>query len=85
MGFDYLFGVDSVGCSGGLILLSNDNIALNIQNFSRRHINAVIASRGIWPEWKFTGFYGHPNTAKRKESWNYSDTSIPTNPIHGCV
>jgi hypothetical protein len=65
-----MFGVDSVGHSGGLYLLWEGDFNVDIQNFSRRHINTVIGSCGTHPQWKFIGFYGHPNTTKRKELWD---------------
>jgi endonuclease/exonuclease/phosphatase family metal-dependent hydrolase len=65
-----MFGVDSVGRSGGLLLLWKNDYNVAIQNYSRRHINAVIDSPGNNLKWKFTGFYGHPNAAKQKESWD---------------
>jgi hypothetical protein len=42
LGFDYMFGVDSVGCSGGLLFLWKNNFNVVIQNYSRRHINAEV-------------------------------------------
>jgi hypothetical protein len=69
MGFSNLFVVDSVGRSGGLALLWDDDTELEIQNYSRRHINAVLSpTDGVAP-WKFTGFYGHPDVQKRHEAW----------------
>jgi hypothetical protein len=38
------------------------------QNFSQRHINAEIKSGGNGLVWKLTGFYGHPDLAKRSEA-----------------
>ena len=64
--FDHLFMVDSVGQSGGLILMWNDDIRLTIQNYSRRHINAIISVGREGTKWKFSGFYGHLEAAKRK-------------------
>lgn len=46
LGFMGLFAVDPVGRSGGLALLWQDGFGGNIQNFSRRHINAWVHSRG---------------------------------------
>lgn len=34
MGFDNLFVVDCMGCSGGLALLWNEDVNLEIQNYS---------------------------------------------------
>ena len=70
LGFDYLFCVDCMGRSWSLILMWKEDFNVTIQNYSRRHINAIIASHGTSLEWKFTEFYGHPNTVKRKESWD---------------
>jgi hypothetical protein len=42
LGFNNLFVVNSVGKSGGLALLWNEDAGLEIQNYSRRHIHATI-------------------------------------------
>jgi hypothetical protein len=42
---------------------------VSIQNYSRRHINAIIFSDEHAINWTFTGFYGNPEVAKRRESW----------------
>ena len=65
-----MFVVDSVGKSRGMILIWRDNFIVEIHNFSRRHINATIRINGNGVMWKFTGFYGHPEVAKRKEAWD---------------
>jgi hypothetical protein len=39
------FVVDSVRCSGGLILLWREAMGVEIQNYSRRQINAVITTK----------------------------------------
>jgi hypothetical protein len=62
--------VDCKGKSGGLMLLWNSNYSVEIQNYSRRHINDVVHSHSDDPSWKLTGFYGHPEAAKRGESWS---------------
>lgn len=69
LGFQNLFVVDSVGKGGGLALFWRDDIQVDIQNFSPRHINGVITTPYSDVQWKFTGFYGHPEAAKRHESW----------------
>lgn len=43
---------------------------MEIQNFSHCHINGKIASTNSNVQWKFTGFYGHPEAAKRHEAWD---------------
>jgi exonuclease III len=69
LGFDGLFVVDPVGRSGGLCLLWKEKDEVEIQNYTRRHINAIIKHSDNTSPWRFTGFYGHPNPAKRHESW----------------
>lgn len=68
LGYDCCFCVESVGRSGGLLLLWHSNIALDITSFSKGHIDMIIDdSRGRW--W-FTGFYGSPHVEERLNSWN---------------
>jgi hypothetical protein len=42
LGFDCVFTIDCVGRSGGLALLWTNEFGVTVQNFSRRHVNAVI-------------------------------------------
>jgi exonuclease III len=70
IGFDNVFVVNSVGKSGGLALLWRNDICVEIQNYSRHHINAVVSMEKTGPPWKFSGFYGHPEADKRSESWS---------------
>jgi exonuclease III len=56
LGMDNLFGVDSVGKSGGLCLLWKKEVDVKIQNYSRRHINAEVISEVGGEGWKLTCF-----------------------------
>jgi hypothetical protein len=69
LGFDSIFVVDQVGRSGGLAFLWNLETNLEVYNYSRRHINVVVKDGENNPLWKLTGFYGHPDCARRAESW----------------
>jgi hypothetical protein len=69
LGFSSVFVVDRVGRSGGLALFWNDVLKVEIQNYSRFHINAVVSCGDSFPSWKFTGFYGQPAVEKRRDSW----------------
>jgi hypothetical protein len=42
LGFGNMFAVDCVGKSGGLGLLWGDDAKVEVQNFSHRHINAIV-------------------------------------------
>ena len=64
-----MFVVESKGRSGGLALLWNEEDDITIQNYSSHHITAkVLFMVDKYPR-KFMGFYGHPDTMKRKETW----------------
>jgi hypothetical protein len=63
------FVVDCVGRSGGLALFWKLDIPVQIQNYSRRHINVVINSGSVGKESKFTGFHGHAELIHRPTSW----------------
>jgi exonuclease III len=69
IGFRNMFVVDCVGRSGGLALFWKDEVGLEIQNYSRRHINAIVRSQRRSGCWKLTGFYGHPESHRRHEAW----------------
>ena len=62
------FVAPSIGSSGGPIMLWKEELKVDIKTFSQNHIDAWVNGGEVgW--WHFTGFYGHPDTAKRHESW----------------
>ena len=68
--FSGCFVVESRGRSGGLCLLWTDCIQVTISTYFVSHIDAIITG-SLCPEpFRFTGFYGHPITNQRVESWN---------------
>lgn len=67
--FNSCVNVDSIGNSGGLLLLWKDSIAVTILSFSTGYIDARISISDDF-EWHFSGFYGDPNPSKRKVSWS---------------
>jgi hypothetical protein len=52
-----------------LMLLWNDTGVVEIQNYSRHHINAILKDGNAAHSWKLTGFYGHSDWTKHHESW----------------
>jgi hypothetical protein len=70
VGFPNLFVVDSVGKSGGLALFWEEDVIIDIQNYSQRHINGIIQNQNYATPWKFTWFYEHPDVNKRQEAWS---------------
>ncbi|KAK6153958.1 hypothetical protein DH2020_013597 [Rehmannia glutinosa] len=68
LGYDGLFVVDSIGKKkGGLILLWKKPLVLTVASYSDGHIDSVVQDGEH--RWRFTGFYGNPDTSKRKYSW----------------
>ena len=58
-----------MGRSGGLVLYWRSTINLTIEGFDKNFIDAVI-DKGLESEWRLTGFYGEPKTARRFEAWD---------------
>nr|POE97253.1 hypothetical protein CFP56_71134 [Quercus suber] len=61
--------VSSNGFSNGLALLWKPGTQAHVQNFSRWFIDAYIVCDNTGLKWRLTGFYGHPDINKRKETW----------------
>lgn len=68
IGFKGYFTVDSIGKSGGLVMLWNSELKVEVHNYSRRHINVWINEKSSNHKWLLTGFYGQPDSSKRQES-----------------
>jgi hypothetical protein len=62
------WGVERSGTRGGLAILWKEEIQVTVQSSSVAHIDATFRVIGI-TGWHFIGFYGHPETAKRGDSW----------------
>ena len=62
--------VPSVGKSGGLAMLWSRDIKVEIQAYSRNHIDAVLTDPDSNFKWRITDFYRNPETHCRKESWD---------------
>ncbi|XP_075659089.1 uncharacterized protein LOC142628952 [Castanea sativa] len=61
--------VPSVKRAGGLALLWKSSMKVEVQTYSPRHIDAIVTEDQCSMQWRFTGFYGHPETSMRGESW----------------
>ena len=61
--------VPSVGRSGGLALLWCRDIKVEIQSYYRNFVDAVMTDPESSFKWRITGFYGNPETHRRKGSW----------------
>lgn len=54
-------------------------------NYSQRHINAWIMDEEVDKKWLLTCYYGQPETAKRKESWNLLKSFKPQEQDGWCI
>ena len=55
--------------AGGLVLFWKEEFKLEIETFSKHHIDTTI-NKNLVDEWRFTRFYGEPDTQKRHEAWD---------------
>ena len=61
--------VASNGSKGGLALLWKKEIMVDVQTFGLWHIDAKVGRADGSRKWRFTGFYGQPDTSKGEETW----------------
>ena len=54
---------------GGLAMLWKKEIKLEIMGYFGNFIDAIVTDERSDCKWRITGFYGHPETHRRKESW----------------
>ncbi|XP_031127514.1 uncharacterized protein LOC116029605 [Ipomoea triloba] len=66
--YDNCFTVEPVGRSGGLALLWNGGLDVEVKGYSNHYIDTVVSAPGH-PRWRFTGYYGSPERHNRRHSW----------------
>ena len=69
-GFKDSFVVPSEGLKGGLALFWKPNIKVDVLNSSLSFIDALIKGGDRIGCWHLTGFYDHPETSQKVESWH---------------
>ena len=69
LGFSNGLIVPNQGRSGGLALFWSTDVNFEIKSYSQYHIDATITEQDNNFIWRFTGFYGHPVSNLRKDSW----------------
>ena len=69
LGFENLFVVDRVGHSGGLALFWKAKFKVRLLKYANNFIDVAIDGAGSG-QWRLTGYYGFPESARRRESWN---------------
>ena len=61
--------VPSQGRSGGITMLWESDLNVELKSYTRYHIDAVVIDPTFGFKWRIIGFYGNPDTNWRKESW----------------
>ena len=67
--FENMFIIPRTSRGGGLVLFWRSSIVVTVEWSDKNHIDAII-NKDMEDEWRFTGFYGEPETFRRIESWN---------------
>ena len=67
--FSNKFVVKRINKGGGLVLFWRNGINLSINSYSLSHIDTIVDGHTASP-WRFTFFYGAPETHLRENSWN---------------
>ncbi|KAL0293787.1 UNVERIFIED_CONTAM: hypothetical protein Scaly_2575800 [Sesamum calycinum] len=55
--------------SGGLAILWQKSVDIQLQSFSRYHIDVSVRVKESDEWWRFSGIYGEPDTSKRDHTW----------------
>lgn len=58
-----------VSRAGGLSILWNDDIKLELQSYSESHIDVLVREDEGNQVWRFTGVYGQPRVENRYLTW----------------
>ncbi|KAL6143754.1 hypothetical protein ACLB2K_054449 [Fragaria x ananassa] len=69
IGFDNCLGMASSESSPGVALLWMNDMPVNIQTYSARHIDVSIDAQGSPEEWRLSGIYGYARTGDRGRTW----------------
>lgn len=81
LNFDNCFIVDSIGLSGGITLLQQQDFDVQIQSYTKWHISAIMKDSQYNSQVYIMGFYGHPEISKRESRWNLLRSLTPNSSI----
>ncbi|KAK9291771.1 hypothetical protein L1049_019721 [Liquidambar formosana] len=81
LGFNHGLFHEAHNRSGGLALLWRIGMEIEVLSYSGNHMDAFVLEAGV-ACWRITGFYGHPEVALRKLSWEllgvlHSHSALP--------
>lgn len=68
LNFQNCFAISSSGKGGGLAMMWNENVAVEIKSYNKHHIDVVVQSNES-SYWRCTGVYGNPKAEERKHTW----------------
>ena len=76
--------VECDGRSGGLALLCKKEDTVSVLGSSSNFINVqvIIEQLGTW---RFTGFYGHPDRNRRRETWAMLRQLLVSSTLPWCI
>ena len=66
--FEGFFFVEGKNRGGGITLLWKEKSLARLLEFSSNHVDMEIQSPNL-PKWRLIGFYGHPESHRRRASW----------------
>ncbi|KAL8155443.1 hypothetical protein AgCh_000728 [Apium graveolens] len=84
LGFEGLISVDCQGRSGGIFLLWKKEHSTHLLIFSKHHINVEVNTADNQP-WRLTGFYGEPDIAQRRKTWDLLRNSARDSNSPWCI
>lgn len=86
MQLDFLqcFSVDRVGNGGGLTIFWKQKVKCIVVNSSLNHIDVTFSEISA-PDWRFTYFYGFPESGRRKNCWDFIHNLVGKSLLPWCV
>lgn len=75
------FIVNCLGQSRGLAVLWRDNVKVTVKSFSQNYIYTEVVE-GNNSHCRVTTFYGYPERARRRDSWQMMRTLASTSDLH---
>ena len=79
--FKGLIEVSRISRGGGVAIFWKEGCNLSLDTYSPNHIEVII-DKGKEEEWRFTNFYGEPDTRNRDESWGKLRRLKTNSPFH---
>ena len=81
LNYENYFAVSSIGRGGGLAMLWNSDTNVQVQSFSKHHIDVEIQMDN-GRQVRCTGVYGHPETRQKRHTWTLLRrlTNLSTSP-----